>query len=455
MKKSVIAFGAAALIVLAGAITAAIALGRVPDRGQSSIPDFVMPSISDSLPDSTAEYSVTSAESESSRADTLPGSTSSAPEDSTPGTGAESSEPVVIPAETSNSTLPQSTTRTSAAGTTADSARTSAAAESTPADSATGATSTAPEPVTVLDNVLVTSGDPLHYIRFEFGKDRIDFSGVYSGAAMKEIRLFRPSDAHRSFTASGSSFSGSIDVSTLEPDYYILIARLGNNEGMYYVFQKTPDGSRAVPADKLPAARNLAFTESPMELSTDGVLHQVTVSDNAQTAAGILEEVKSLSDQICAGIASDYDKARALCEWVSANIYYDKDAAADGVTEEEVSLEFVLKYHRSVCFGWSNLYSALCQAQGITCYNASGSVVTGSRCFPQTELSDERSHSWNLVVTDGRLIWVDTVWNSSNNYNKGNYFEGNYDMQYFDIDNVLLSNDHRVARLEHRDYYGI
>lgn len=454
MKKSVIAFGAAALIVLAGGITAAVALGGVPDRGQSSIPDFVMPSSSDSLPDSTAEYSVTSAESEPSRADTLPGSTSSAPEDSTPGTRAESSEPVVIPAETSNSTLAQST-GTSSAGTTADPARTSAVTESTPADSATGATSTAPEPVTVLDNVLVTSGDPLHYIRFEFGKDRIDFSGVYSGAAMKEIRLFRPSDAHRSFTADGSSFSGSIDVSKLEPDYYILIARLDNNEGMYYVFQKTLDGSRAVPADKLPAARNLAFTESPMELSPDGVLHQVTVSDNAQTAARILEEVKSLSDQICAGITSDYDKARALCEWVSANIYYDKDAAADGVTEEEVSLEFVLNYHRSVCFGWSNLYSALCQAQGITCYNASGSVVTGSRCFPQTELSDERSHSWNLVVTDGRLIWVDTVWNSSNNYNKGNYFEGNYDMQYFDIDNVLLSNDHRVARLEHRDYYGI
>lgn len=367
MKKSVITCGAAALIVLAGGIAAAVALGGVPDRGQSSIPDFIMPAISDSLPDSTAEYSVTSAESESSRADTLPGSTSSAPDDSTPGTGTKSSEPVVIPAETSNSTLPQST-GTSAAGATADSARTSAAAESTPADSTTGATSTEPEPVTVLDNVLVTSGDPLHYIRFEFGKDRIDFSGVYSGAAMKEIRLFRPSDAHRSFTADGSSFSGSIEVSTLEPDYYILIARLDNNEGMYYVFQKTPDGSRAVPADKLPAARNLAFTESPMELSPDGVLHQVTVSDNAETAAGILEEVKSLSDQICAGITSDYDKARALCEWVSANIYYDKDAAADGVTEEEVSLEFVLKYHRSVCFGWSNLYSALCQAQGITCF---------------------------------------------------------------------------------------
>lgn len=455
MKKSVIAFGAAALIVLAGGITAAVALGGVPDRGQSSIPDFIMPSSSDSLPDSTAEYSVTSAESESSRADTLPGSTSSAPEDSTPGTGAESSEPVVIPAETSNSSLPQST-GTSAAGTTADSARTSAAtAESTREYPAAETTSAVPEPVTVLDNVMVTSGDPLHYIRFEFGKDRIDFSGVYSGAAMREIRLFRPSDAHRNFTADGSSFSGSIDISGLQPDYYIIIARLDNNEGMYYVFQKTPDGSRAVPADELPAARNLAFTESPMELSPDGVLHQVTVSDNAETAAGILEEVKSLSDQICAGITNDYDKARALCEWVSANLYYDKDAAAEGVTEEEVSLEFVLNYHRSVCFGWSNLYSAMCQAQGITCFNASGSVVTGSRCFLQTELSDERSHSWNLVVADGRLIWVDTVWNSSNNYNKGNYFEGNYDMQYFDIDNVLLSNDHRVARLEHRDYYGI
>ena len=455
MKKSVITFGAAALIVLAGGITTAVVLGGNSGGGQSSVPDFVMPASSDSLPDSTAEDSVTSAESESSRADTLPGSTTSAPEDSTPGTGTESSEPIVIPEETSSSSLPQSTTRTSAAGTTADSAQTSAAAESTPVDSTTGATSAEPEPVTVQDNVLVTSGDPLHYIRFEFGKDRIDFSGVYSGAAMKEIRLFRPNDVHKSFTASGNSFSGSIDISTLEPDYYILIARLNNNEGMYYVFQKTPDGSRAVPADMLPAARNLAFTESPMELSSDGVLHQITVSDNAETAAGILEEVKSLSDQICAGITNDYDKARALCEWVSANMYYDKDAAAEGVTEEDVSLEFVLKYHRSVCFGWSNLYSALCQAQGITCYNASGSVVTGSRCFPQTELSDERSHSWNLVVIDGRLIWVDTVWNSSNNYNKGNYFEGNYDMQYFDIDAVLLANDHRVARLEHRDYYGI
>lgn len=101
-----------------------------------------------------------------------------------------------------------------------------------------------PEPVTVLDNVMVTSGDPLHYIRFEFGKDRIDFSGVYSGAAIREIRLFRPSDVHRNFTADGSSFSGSIDISGLKPNYYIIIARLDNNEGMYYVFQKTPDGSR-------------------------------------------------------------------------------------------------------------------------------------------------------------------------------------------------------------------
>lgn len=300
----------------------------------------------------------------------------------------------------------------------------------------------------------MTSGDPLHYIRFEFGKDRIDFSGVYTGAAVKNIRLLKPNTALSSFTADGSSFSGGIDVSRLEPGYYIIIARLDNNAGMYYVFQMTSDGSRPVPEDQIPVERNLAFTGSPMELSADGVLHQITVTDDPGTAAQILDEVKSLSDQICAGISSDYDKARALCEWVSANIYYDKDAAAKGVTEEEVSLEFVLKYHRSVCFGWSNLYSALCQAQGITCYNASGSVVTGSRCFAQTSLSDERSHSWNLVAADGKLIWVDTVWNSSNTYDKGNYFEGNYDLQYFDMNVALLSNDHRVARLEHRDYYG-
>lgn len=136
-------------------------------------------------------------------------------------------------------------------------------------------------------------------------------------------------------------------------------------------------------------------------------------------------------------------------------MYYDKDASEKGVTEDMLTLEHVLEYHRSVCFGWSNLFSALCQAQGIWCANASGSVVTGSRCFMQTSTADERSHSWNMAVIDGRQIWVDTVWNSSNSYHKRRYVEGVQDMQYFDISTAALSQDHRVTRFEYRNYFAL
>lgn len=459
VKRSYIALGAASLTVLAVGITAAVMLGG--KGGQSSVPDFVMPQESSAFStaepptattdDSPAETSAVIPASSSVTATSAAAEITASPKETTqtPRSTSSGQPGSITPGETSSAAT---SARTSTAG---SSAVTSVSYHTAAETSSSGSGTSSVQPEEIPDNILVTSGDPLHQIVFEFGSDSVEFSGVYSGATVTELRLYRPTIYSRDLTVSGSSFRGSLNISGLEQGYYIIMVRLDNGAVMYYVFLITDQGAVPVPEDALPAASNLAFADAPMELAGEGVLHQITVSDDPETAKDILSEIKDLSDQICAGITDDYQKARVLCEWVSQNIYYDKDAAAGGVTEEEITLEFVLKNHRSVCFGWSNLYAALCQAQGITCYNASGSVVTGSRCFPQTEISDERSHSWNLVKIGDRLIWVDTVWNSSNTYDRGNYFKSSYDMEYFDIDNTILSCDHRVARLEHRDYFGI
>lgn len=461
VKRSFIAFGAASLAVIALGITAAVVLGG--KGGQSSVPDFVMPqdssafssaepptATSDDTPAETSE--VTPASSAVATTSAANESTTSPLETTIPPQSTSSGQPDSnTPSETSSAATSAPTTTAGSSAVTSVSSHTSAAETTSSSDSGTSSV----QPEEVPDNILVTSGDPLHHIVFEFGSDSVEFSGVYSGATVTELRLYRPSIYSTDLTLSGSSFKGSLNISGLEQGYYIIMVRLDSGATMYYLFLMNDEGAIPVPEDALPSASNLAFADAPMELASEGVLHQITVSDDRETAKDILSEIKDLSDQICAGLTDDYQKARVLCEWVSQNLYYDKDAAANGVTEEEISLEFVLKNHRSVCFGWSNLYAALCQAQGITCYNASGSVVTGSRCFPQTDISDERSHSWNLVKIGDRLIWVDTVWNSSNTYDKGNYFKSSYDMEYFDIDNAVLSCDHRVARLEHRDYFGI
>lgn len=311
----------------------------------------------------------------------------------------------------------------------------------------------AAQPEDARDSVMLTSGDPLHHIRLEFGSDCIRFSGIYCTDGIKSIKILQSGAESRDLSCDGSSFSGTVGISGLDTGYNILRVTLDTGAIMDYVFEKTAEGSRPVQPDGTPAERNAFAAENPYELPQEGVLLNITSGGDAERAAEVLTEIREISDSICDGITDNYDKVRAIARWVSSNLYYDKDASEAGVSEESITLEAVLKTHRSVCFGWANLFAALCEAQNIECFVASGSVVTGSRCFQQTETADERSHSWNMVKLDGRNIWVDTVWCSSNTYRKGSYSEGKTDMQYFDIIGELLANDHRVTRFEHRDYF--
>ncbi len=442
-KRIVVLISAAAVIVVI--IVAAVILisGAGADQ-RREVPDFILPESSDQKSAESGDISQASSEASADSAKTTQNTSATNPENN-------SEEPSI----TETTTVPMSDdapseitdppAESSALSTTATNTETAHTTTST-------AKTTAPEEI-IPDNVLVTSCDPLHYIRFEFQPDRILFSGVYSGDEITDVFVMQSTARCEDLTSSGSSFSGSIDVSFLKTGYHIIQVKLSHSI-MNYVFETTAQGARLVPEDMLPAEKNLKCADNPLELPAEGVLQHITVSGDKEKAAEILRQIQELSDEICAGITNDFDKARALSDWVSHNIYYDHDASENGVTEEQVTLEYVLKYHRSVCFGWSNLYSALCQAQGIMCCNANGSIVTGSRCFPQTETADERAHSWNMVIIDGQKLWVDTVWDSNNSYNNGRYSEGSVNFKFFGITNELLAHDHRVTRFEHRDYFS-
>ena len=447
MHKKWFFFGGAAVCLIIAAFAAVQLVSSAGRQGTGSVPEFILPA------------AVQSSEA--------PAQTTASPAGKT---RPQTAEPVEYAPETS------ATEPTEEAGTTAQ-PQTSAPAESTAAStisapesmtSAPQETSSSPAeteklteepaaraPESLTDSVMLTSGDPLHHIRFEFGRDTIKFSGTYTGAKLCDVSLFRGGVTSRDLTLQGDGFTGTMDISGLKSGYHIIIATLDNSERMYYVFEITEDGSRPVSREDIPAESNLRAAGSPLELPAEGVLSHITPSGDTGEARQILAQVKELSDRICAGLSDDYSRARALAQWVSENMYYDRDASRNGVSEESITLRAALENHRSVCFGWSNLYAALCESQGIQCFVASGSVVTGSRCFPQTVTSDERSHSWNMVRLPDRDVWVDTVWDSSNSYEHGDYITGGTDMQYFDISNDVLANDHRVTRFEHRDYFGL
>lgn len=447
MQKKWFFFGGAAVCLIIAASAAVQLVSSAGRQGTGSVPEFMLP---------TAEQS------------------SEAPAQTTASTAGKTRPQTAEPEEYAPET--SAAEPTEEAGTTAQ-PQTSAPAESTAVStiSAPESMTSAPQetssphteteklpekpaagaPESLTDSVMLTSGDPLHHIRFEFGRDTINFSGTYTGAKLCDVSLFRGGVTSRDLTLQGDGFTGTMDISGLKSGYHIIIATLDNSERMYYVFEMTENGSRPVPQEDIPAESNLRATESPLELPAEGVLSHITPSGDTGEARQILAQVKELSDRICAGLSDDYSRARALAQWVSENMYYDRDASRNGVSEESITLRAALENHRSVCFGWSNLYAALCESQGIQCFVVSGSVVTGSRCFPQTVTSDERSHSWNMVRLPDRDVWVDTVWDSSNSYEHGDYITGGTDMQYFDISNDVLANDHRVTRFEHRDYFGL
>lgn len=200
--------------------------------------------------------------------------------------------------------------------------------------------------------------------------------------------------------------------------------------------------------------QNISVTENPPILAPSLVKRYVTTKKDGDINA-ILTKIRSLSDEICKGLDSDYDKLRAISRWVSDNIYYDYPAHDAGIPEECLSLEYMLDKHSSVCGGYANMTSALCAAQGIKCYNIKGHVLQGDANYDEAH-GAPAYHEWNYAVIDGRVIWIDSGWNSYNYFrSSGEYDYGGIGYKYFDIGIEAFSQGHMCDSAEYRDFYGL
>ena len=292
------------------------------------------------------------------------------------------------------------------------------------------------------------SHDPLNYAVISFDGYTIHISGRYENGIksiyLDSVYLFAELDSD------GHSFSAVLNVPSEINGFDYLYFVMGNAAVQKYCIHL--DGDIITLVGDETAANNSSVLQKPAEVSDEICALYVSADGDQDAIREALDEIQRISDEICAGIDGDYDKLRAISRWVSENIYYDFDARYTGVTVETISLCNVLKYHRSVCGGFSNLFAALCEAQGIRCYNIRGSVVPGG-CFEE-DYDHTASHEWTAAEIDGRLIWVDTVWNTSNSYCDGEYTKGETHMKFFDIADVPLGADHRAERCEYRSYFG-
>lgn len=127
-------------------------------------------------------------------------------------------------------------------------------------------------------------------------------------------------------------------------------------------------------------------------------------------------KVAQLTQELAAqNLASDYDKALWLNNWLIYNSDYDESM-------QEHHPEGVLLKGTGVCESYALAYQMLLQQAGIDSL-----YVTG---YSRGEL-----HAWNLVQLDGEWTYVDTTWNDP----KGGGAES---CDYFGLPDELLKRDH-------------
>jgi len=126
---------------------------------------------------------------------------------------------------------------------------------------------------------------------------------------------------------------------------------------------------------------------------------------------------------------NDYDKARALYEWIGNAIIYDDDKAKEvmnnptptGINSGAIN---TFKTGKGVCFDYACLYVAMCRANDIPVRLIVGEGYNGTSWV---------SHSWNEVYIKDRDKWVNV---DATFYNAGDYF-----------DNDTFNSEHRGRKI--------
>lgn len=301
-------------------------------------------------------------------------------------------------------------------------------------------------------SVLTTSNNPNYYTTFKINGGTITATGCYKSDSIKKIEMKNSGSKTSSLKAQEDGTFTAIlypnqglfvvdEIAVYLRSGVSMTYRIEYSDGWYF-----PDNGLG--------QKNRSKFDNIQVTSPMAWANYISDTINEAEVIGTLQKVKSLSDEIVqsAKATTGYDKAIALAEWVSENIYYDVDASKTSVSMKNIAIHNVLDKRRTVCGGFANLYACLLEAQNIDCLNLKGSSTSNDITY--ADLPDAvENHEWTAVFIDGKWIYVDCCWNSGNRYENGEAKSGNCYLKYFDISDLAFSMNHRVDKIEKRYYF--
>jgi len=164
--------------------------------------------------------------------------------------------------------------------------------------------------------------------------------------------------------------------------------------------------------------------------------------------------VAGLSAKLTANCKTDFEKVRAIFDWIAVNISYntrgiqatkkkrqEKDFQQSEDTSSQLKpltehvAEIVLRRRSAVCDGYTKLFKALCDHAGIR-----NEIISGYAINNYTNSKFKTNHTWNAVYTDSSWHLLDVTWASGFTY-AGEYIQ-HYDNYYFYTPPQYFIRDH-------------
>lgn len=289
-----------------------------------------------------------------------------------------------------------------------------------------------------------TAHDPEDYLEFNINGSKLTLSGMLRNEKIKYLCVsFDGENIEKAFYVTpGTRFIVDFDLDSYK-----------RNEIEFGVYTVRHDSDEAVSAF---FGNDIVVTRRGAEWGF--VLNRVIYESNVEYMSGwmwekdeldleVPERVRQAALSVTRGIEKDYDKARAIHEYVANTIYYDLDYAMHERPSTYVTAEEVFDRKIAVCEGYTNLTVALLRAVGIPSAFVEGvalGVGDTAHNWNKVDLTSS-NHAWVEAYVDGKWIIMDPTWDSKNTYDEGKKVHMETDFyRYFDVSQEMFSATHFV-----------
>lgn len=157
---------------------------------------------------------------------------------------------------------------------------------------------------------------------------------------------------------------------------------------------------------------------------------KITSQNNTNTSSEVNKLAKAVIDKIITKNMSEFEKAKAIHDYLVVNVDYDyENYLANTIPYERYTVIGALRDKYAVCAGYAKAFEVLCQLAGLECTYVTGHVPAGY-------------HAWNQVKIDGKWYNIDVTWDDPVYIGKpfDDHKYNNY--SYFLISDEIMGKDH-------------